>query len=106
MKQFGIKSVLSGIVFGKKLNFLIDSGASFSVINSNLVPKDVLIDTVNTNCVTVSGKQIKLDGVINTNFQLQKHQGKQENFKQTFNISNEFPKNLVILGSDFLMKYK
>src|SRR5271156_5080711 len=106
MKHFGIKSVLSGIVFGKKLNFLIDSGASFSVINSSLVPKDILIDPVNTNCVTVTGKQIKLDGVINTNFQLQKHQGKNENFKQTFTISKEFPENLVILGSDLFMKYK
>src|SRR5271156_2795518 len=105
-KAVGIKSVLSGAVFGKDCYYLIDSGASFSVINTNFLPKNALLDPVNINCITVTGKDIKLNGEISTNIQLHQHNDKCVNFKQKFVVSDEFTENFVILGSDFLMKYK
>ena len=82
--------------------FMIDTGASFSVLNKDVIPVNVpLLKVDNIDCYSVTGRKTKIDGNIVTKIKLG-----EISFQQKFYVSNEFTDKFIILGSDFLVNFQ
>lgn len=87
--------------YKNKVNFIIDSGASCSIISSDLVPKNVKIDSEKTIKITgINGKSHSL-GTIQTIIKYGDYA-----FKTLLHVANNLPASVpALLGTDFLRYY-
>ena len=89
-------------VFNNNITFIIDSGASCSVIDSKFIPKGVQINT--NDIISIKGINgiTKSLGSIDTSL----HFGN-DHFNIKFNVVSNLPSNIAgLVGTDFLVNYK
>jgi len=88
---------LSGIVYNKRIDFVIDSGAERSVIPFSIVP-DAFIQPSSIQLTGVGGDKLKVFGHCSAEVQVK---SLRRNFSVNFIVTDTCP----ILGADFLSAY-
>lgn len=88
--------------YRNKFGFIIDSGASCSIISSNLVPKGVIINTAETITITgINGKSRSL-GTIKTSITYKHYK-----FNTILHVAENLPESVpALIGTDFLRYYR
>src|SRR5271156_6491776 len=84
----------------KNVKFLIDTGANFSALNSNVLLSTNKLSKCNINCITATKEIIKLKGEVNLNFTL--NNGCNVKYNNNFIVSDHFNDEFIILVTDFL----
>lgn len=89
-------------LYRRNISFIIDSGASCSIISKNLIPKNTPINYDKTITITgINGKSHSL-GTINARISYGNF-----NFFTTLHITENLPPSVpALLGTDFLRKYE